>query len=146
MIPSKIEVLLANQAFNFNRSDVELAKLEMLKLGIEPSSEFFEFYKSVCVINLHSESSYEELSDVSEPSSQVAVGTNFVHEVWKVPSEFVCITTCEGEGCYLYSKKTRSVYDFSLSEREVFIKDPKPSWETFYDFIEWYLSPKKCVE
>jgi hypothetical protein len=111
-----------------------------VKLGVSPQSEFFAFYSAFNAINLHSEASYETLLDVSEPTASVARATAFVREVWELPRDFICITSCEGEGCYLYSTLTEAVYDFSLADRELFIRNPVPKWHTFFEFVEWFLS------
>lgn len=141
-IPERIRALAAgNHIGPVARKDIAKARAAMDKLSIPRESEFYAFCSEIRLGNLLSPSSYEALVDVSEPSEQVAVGTNFVREVWGLPSEFICFTTCEGEGAYLFSTKTQSVYDFSLAERNRFIASPEPQWATFFSFIEWYLSP-----
>src|SRR5690606_15170084 len=103
-------------------------------------SEFYEFCAQYCLSSLLSPNSEEALVDVCEPAEEVAIGTKFAHEVWEIPSDYVCFTTCQGEGGFLYSKRTHAVYDFSLSERLYFIETPEPRWTGFYEFIVWYLS------
>jgi hypothetical protein len=144
-VPAKIQELALSRKGEVLRLDVGLAQREMLKLGISANSEFFAFFSEYQAVNLYSTVSYETLCDVSEPTAQIAEGTAFVHEVWALPSEFVCITSCEGEGCYLYSTRTEAVYDFSLAARDDFIRNPIPSWRTFFEFAEWFLSPSEVT-
>jgi hypothetical protein len=141
-IPASIRQLALLRKGEVLRNARVNAQNEMIKLGITPESEFFAFFSEFNASVLFSTSSYEELMDVSEPTPQIAAGTTFVREVWEIPSEFICLTSCEGEGCYLYSTKSNAVYDFSLAEWDEFMRNPVARWKSFFDFIEWYLSPK----
>ena len=123
------------------RKDKQKAIVELKKLGIAEGSQIYDFFLEFKPGTFLSTSSYEELMDIAEPSPEITLGTNFIHEVWEIPEEYICLTSCEGEGCYLYSKNTEAVYDFSLAEREQFISNPIPSWGSFFEFIEWYLAP-----
>ena len=77
--------------------------------------------------------------DVAEPGAQVARVTRFVREVWSVPPEFVCFSSVEGEGAYLYSTRNQSVWDFSLASSEDFADGNAPNWPGFFAFMRWYL-------
>jgi hypothetical protein len=111
-------------------------------LGIEPDSQFAAFFVEFNATNMYSTSSYEELQDLSSPSPQIAGVTRFVREVWGLPREYVCLTSCDGEGGYLYSIRTGAVYDFDLANREAFLSCPHTRWRDFNSFIEWFLGPQ----
>ncbi len=140
-IPENIRELVMKQSGQVLRQDKESAVFELARLGIVPGSEIYEFFVEFAITLFISTSSDESLMDVAEPNPEILVGTEFVHEVWGIPEQYICLTSCEAEGCYLLSKETQSVYDFSLSERDAFISKPVPSWKSFFEFIEWYLSP-----
>jgi len=124
-IPEDIRDLVLAQRGNVRRTAKELAKTELLKLGIRAGSEIYEFFTEFNITLFISQTSYEQLCDVCEPTPQIWDGTVFVREVWGVPEEFVCLTSAEGEGCYLYSNTTEAVYDFELADRENFLKTGK---------------------
>ena len=124
------------------RKNKKKAISELNNLGIPEESQIFKFFEEFTITLFISTSSDEELMDISEPSNQIFTGTEFVHEVWEIPDHYICLTSCEGEGCYLYSKETQAVYDFSLSDRVGFLSSPTPTWESFFEFIEWYLTPE----
>ena len=140
-VPDNIRALVEeNQIGNAKRNDAERARAAMEALGISHESEFFVFCSEFCLGNLISCSSNESLVDVCDPNEEVAVGTQFATEVWGLSPEYVCFTSCQGEGGYLYSNVTEAVYDFSLSEREEFLAKKVPRWPSFYSFLAWYLS------
>lgn len=139
LVPDKIQRLVLSQKGNVVRTARERARAELAKLGVREGSEIHSFFSEFQIGLFISRSSYEELSDVCEPTPQIWVGTQFVRDVWELPEEFICLTSVQGEGCYLYSNVTESVYDFSLAEREQFLRAPRPVWKGFFEFIEWYL-------
>ncbi len=142
MIPKNLHGLVSkNKLGKAERSNPTAAQEAMQKLGISEKSEFYEFCISYCLNSLLSPLAEEQLVDVCDPTEEVAAGTAFANEVWELPKEYICFTSCQGEGGFLYSKCTHAVYDFSLSERKEFLASPKPTWPSFYKFIEWYLSP-----
>ena len=112
----------------------------MAKLGIPPTTELFSFCSEYCLSNLFSETSSEALVDVCEPSEEMAVGTRFIQETWELPCEYVALTSCQGEGAFLYSKATHRVFDFSLENRQEFLQQPHARWKGFYEFLYWYLA------
>lgn len=69
-------------------------------------SELAEFFLNYVITFFRGTASYEELCDIAEPSNEIEVGTSFIHEAWELPENFICLSTVQGEGCYLYDKKT----------------------------------------
>jgi hypothetical protein len=140
MIPEKLK-LLVEKARNVKRTNIKEAELALATLDIPPDSEFSEFYRTYKITLFESSSSGEYLCDVSEPTNEMAMSVKFAHESWGVPANFICFTSCEGEGGYLYDRNTGKVWDFSLANREDFINGKEqPRWSSFYDFMIWYLS------
>ena len=136
---SLVELCLAQQG-DVECDDRAAAAQELERLGIPGDSQFTAFYLRFCPTVFSSPHSYEELNDLTRGSVRDA--TAFVHETWELPHEFVCLTSCEGEGCYLYSKETGAVYDFSLADRDTFVAQlPQPIAPDIFRFIEWYLGP-----
>jgi hypothetical protein len=115
-------------------------KKALQKLNVPPESEFAEFFLAYTITLFLSEVSDEELCDIAEPSEQIKDGTDFIHEVWGLPENYICFTTAEGEGCYLYDKVSGKVWDFELKTRDRFLRGEIPAkWDGFYEFMIWYL-------
>jgi hypothetical protein len=56
-------------------------------------------------------------------------------------NHFICLTSTEGQGAYLYDINTEAVYDFELSQDgKLTSGELKPRWSSFFDFLRWYLS------
>lgn len=134
-IPERLLRLIAAQSGDNLRNDVEQsnAEAELSQLGVTKDSELWMVYSQFCVVNFFSKSSFEALVDVCVPGPEIKVGTAFVHEVWNVPANFIALTTCEGEGAYLYDIVTGSVSDFAIPERF------EKLFDSFFEFLEWYL-------
>lgn len=148
-VPDRIRNRVLAMMGDVLRNNVEKARSQMAMLGVRPGSEFYAFFSEFTAVNLTSVTSDEYLRDVADPTPQIAASTGFVREVWELPSEYICMTSCEGEGGYLYSTVTEAVYDFSLALRESFLASPTPAWPTFFTFLEWYLAqdePGKALE
>lgn len=141
MIPASLKTLVEKQVGDFRRNNFELVSKQLRMLGIKIDTEFSEFYLAYTVSTFYSRSTGIELLDIAEPSPQIEYVTQFAHEVWELPTNFVCFSSVEGEGGYLYDKNTGKVWDFSLATRQNFIDGKeKPRWNSFFEFMIWYLS------
>ena len=67
-------------------------------------AEFFETYRAA---KIHSRHTSEQLMDPVFPSQQLAAATQFVRDVYQVDKRFLCLTSAEGEGGYLYDLRWR---------------------------------------
>ncbi|MBU2714279.1 hypothetical protein [Zooshikella harenae] len=140
MIPEKLSALVEKQAGNVHRSNIDSVNQALMKLDVPVESEFAEFFLTYTITLFLSDVSDEELCDIAEPSEQIKDGTEFVHEVWGLPENYICFTTVEGEGCYLYDKITGKVWDFELKTRDSFLRgEISAKWGGFYKFMIWYL-------
>ncbi|PAU59955.1 hypothetical protein BZL41_16265 [Pseudomonas sp. PIC25] len=141
MIPPQLISLIEKQPGNIHRANTESVVEALKALDISLESEFAEFFLNYVITFFKSTASNEELCDIAEPSNEIEVGTDFIHEVWELPENFICLTTVQGEGCYLYDKKNGEVLDFSLAQRAEFLAGKVGlKWNTFFDFLTWYLS------
>ncbi len=140
MVPSNLTDLVLIQPGDTARSDKEAARNAIQKLGIPLESQFANFFLNYKVSSFGSNVSAEELLDVASPNEQISRATKFVREVWELPEKYICLSSVEAEGCYLYNKEDCAVYDFDLSEREYFIQGIAPKWNDFYSFMKWYLT------
>ena len=140
MIPLDIDAAMRLQPGEIIRTDVESAKRGLIELGVREGSEFWDFFVNYVSTHFPSEASFEELCDVAIPSNEMMSGTEFVADVWGVPPGYVCMTSVQGEGCYLYDVSTEKAFDFNVGDSEKLISGELPcSWDSFNDFIRWFL-------
>ena len=137
----EVRALLEGNTGIIARPDRQRAERALLDLGVPLDSEFAWFFLNYLIALFVSPVSYESICDVADPTPQVRHATDFVHEVWELPERYVCFTTCEGEGGYLYDKESGAVYDFSLVTRDAFVEGREPPrWLSFFEFLRWYLA------
>ena len=140
MIPEKLRAKVERQRGNIHRTNPDAVNEALVELGVPLDSEFAEFFREYVITFFISDTSDEQLCDLLSPSKQILLGTEFAHEVWELPENFICFTSCQGEGCYLYDRDTGAVWDFDLADREDFIAGrQKPAWNSFFEFMNWYL-------
>lgn len=139
---NKIDYLMHNQKFLLLKSEVakEEASAALHDLGVRKNSEFYDFYMKYFGRALISKKSYLEMIDPC-PSNDMQLTTEMAHSVWNIPESYILFTTGEGEGGYLYNKDNETVWDFTLGEQEFLGTDKMRHWNSFYEFLEWYLTP-----
>ena len=140
MIPSPLIRLIEQQPGDVRRTDTAPVLQALQTLGVPRESEFAEFFLKYQVTCYRSHNSDEVLVDIDDPSG-VLDCTAFVHDVWALPQHLICFTPCEGEGCYLYDKRSAGVLEFSLARRQAFlIGQVDMQWNSFFEFLSWYLA------
>lgn len=140
MIPMQLKKFIEKQAGDVKRTNRLAAERALCELGVPLDTEFAEFYLNYKITLFQSIVSDEQLCDVAEPSREVAQGTQFVQKVWKLPEQYICFSSIQGEGAYLYDRNTGKVWNFSLASRDAFLAGQEQSgWDCFYDFLLWYL-------
>lgn len=141
MIPDNLIQLIKKQPGDIHRIDKHSATKALTALGVSLNSELYEFFLNYTITYFISNSSDEELCDIATPSNEIEIGTKFIHEVWELPKNLICLTNIQGEGCYLYDNDSGEVLDFSLAKRDDFLAGKnKIKWDSFYKFLIWYLS------
>lgn len=140
MIPAELQSLVEQQPGGVYRVDREKVKAALSDLHVPIESEFAEFFLAYVITLFTSQVSDEQLCDIAEPTSQIVLGSRFVWEVWGLSEQFICITAIQGEGAYLYDRKTGKVWDFELRTREEFLAEHQQArWGSFFEFMVWYL-------
>ncbi|MGC5699764.1 SMI1/KNR4 family protein [Pseudomonas sp. NFXW11] len=142
MIPPQLIALIEAQPRFRPGPDTAEVTRALATLGIALDSEFAQIYLACHPADFESRASYEVLMDIAEPSEEILVGTEFIHDVWELPQNFIAFTSLQGEGGYLLDKDSGGVWDFDLGDREAFIAGRIPArWASFFEFITWYLQP-----
>lgn len=140
MIPSDIGTLMSIQMGDVVRHDLGDVRRQLAGLGILPGTEIHEFFEAYSVCSVRSEVSHEELMDPSHPSPQLESATAFARETYDVPERFICLTSGEGEGFFLYDLASNAIFDVGVDELDALeIGDVQPRWGSFFEFLRWYL-------
>jgi len=109
-------------------------------LGVSREGEFGAFFRKYVITFFSSAVSDEDLVDLLYPGKPILAGTRFIQQTWKMPDRYICMTSCQGEGAYLYDIKTGEVQDFDLARREDFLNGVVPNrWPSFFALLDWYL-------
>ncbi|ULT70147.1 SMI1/KNR4 family protein [Pseudomonas sp. BC42] len=143
MIPQQLIALIEAQPRFRPRPDTAEVTRALATLGIALDSEFAQIYLACHPADFESRASYEVLMDIDGPSDEILMCTEFIHEVWELPENFVAFTSLQGEGGYLLDKDSGGVWDFDLGDREAFVAGRLPArWAGFFEFITWLLTAK----
>jgi hypothetical protein len=141
MISDQLRKLVEQQIGDIHRTDRVSVMRALAALKVPIESEFAEFFLNFTVTFYQSAVSDEELCDICEPTEVMADRSNFVREVWGLPEKYICMSSVEGEGCYLYDRESGWVWDFSLADRKSLVEGKSnPLFKSFFDFLVWYLS------
>lgn len=142
-LKEKIDELMKNQNFPTlkNKEFQEQSMIELDKIGIPKESEFYDFYSRYFGQPIiHNPETGTEIVDCVSPSRLLGMTASFAHEVWEVPANYILFSTGEGEGGYLYNILDNTVWDFDLGKRELLGTDKMHHWNSFYEFLVWYLT------
>ncbi|MCE4058065.1 SMI1/KNR4 family protein [Pseudomonas sp. Au-Pse12] len=143
MIPPQLIALIEAQPRFRPRPDTAEVTRALATLGIALDSEFAQIYLAYHPADFESRASYEVLMDIDGPSEEILMCTEFIHDVWELPQNFIAFTSLQGEGGYLLDKDSGGVWDFDLGDWEAFIAGRIPArWASFFEFITWLLTAK----
>ncbi len=157
MIPDSILRRLEHQGCSPRIGDDEKVREVLAELGIPSGCELAECLLRYDPSDFLSDTAHEQLMDVVVPVAEgeepvpfdawdtpIGMATQFVREVWELPDTLICLTSCEGEGAYLYDIVSGAVYDFDLGERSEFVSGKlAPPWKSYFEFLDWYLSARR---
>ncbi|MBV7435633.1 hypothetical protein KRX19_11440 [Cardiobacteriaceae bacterium TAE3-ERU3] len=137
----QIEKLLSKQVLPVIEKNEEKRKKtqEILRsLGVREGSQFYELYSKYFLRHLDCRDGTPEIIDPLPESFERK--TVLTREVWELPENYILFTTGEGEGGYLYETEEEKVWDFYLICREELFEGTLPHWDSFYEFMVWYLT------
>ena len=156
MTPVEMQQLFSDRGYLERTNDDEKDSIRKVlnALKINPASELGHFYVAFAPSLIRSRLSHKQLNDVLYPSvkgttypvddpfdTPLGMATMFIREVWEVPDRFICLTSTEGEGAYLYDLSSEEVYYFDLAQQPQLVAgELEPRWHSFEEFIKWYLS------
>lgn len=143
MIPNLIHELIKDQKGNYSREQnkIELVQAALSQLNIKDHEEINSFFSTYNLSGVISRSSKEELLDLCSPTPQIFEATEFGRDVYEITEDFICLTSGESEGFFLYSKKDQKVYDVNVEDLDDLESgELEPRWDSFFDLIKWYLA------
>jgi len=140
MIPERVRAFLARDAGDVLRYDRQSALQALRHLGVDPTTEFGEFYLEYQG-SFISPRPIAELLDIEGPAiPAIPDQTDYARDRYQLPEKFLALTSDESEGMYLYNKEDQAVYDFDLSQYQACMNDEvAASWTSFNNFLEWYF-------
>lgn len=140
MIPKTVKDYLAKDRGDVLRQNKQGALRTLSQLGVDPNSEFGEFYLEYqgAFISPRPTAELLDIDDTAIPA--IPDQTDYSRDRYHLPEKFLALTSDESEGMYLYNKDDQAVYDFNLKEYEIFMNGEIPArWETFNSFLSWYF-------
>lgn len=141
MIPAPLIALIEAQPRYCAPPDTAEVTRALATLGIALDSEFAQIYLTCHPANFLDRVSYGVLMNIDGPSDEILMCTEFIHEVWELPKNFIAFTSLQGQGGYLLDKDSGGVWDFDLGDREAFVAGRIPArWASFFEFITWLLT------
>ncbi|SUO96068.1 hypothetical protein [Suttonella ornithocola] len=141
----QIEYLLSQQSYTVPvRSDEDRKEAQkiIMELGVREGSQFYELYSKYFMESLDHRGG---TSSIIDPLPD-GFSYEYFQFAWGLPDNYILFTTGEGEGGYLYETQEEKVWDFNLGEREQLLAGTLPHWNSFYDFMLWYLQSDKDVD
>jgi hypothetical protein len=125
----------------YNKADAKSARLAMDKLGVHSASEFYAFFSTFVIENMHSDHDNECLSPITSFDGEPSGAILFAHETWDMPNRYIALTTLEGEGGYFYDNETGAVIDYENGGLEDLLRgNVKIINSTLFGFMRWFLS------
>lgn len=138
-----VEKLLSKQDYPVIEKKIERVqetKAILIEFGVQKNSGFFKLYTKYFLRFLNSRSGADEIVDPLPPQGFSA---KMAHDYWDVPNNYILFSTGEGEGGYLYNIENDSVWDFQIGQLQQLADGTLPHWDSFYDFMIWYLSDEE---
>jgi len=139
MLPEDLKKAIRAHPGRVLREDVDDARTRLCELGVPMESTFAQFF---CEFQgpFPFGSWIKELLDVQRFGPSILHVTQFVRDVYQVPSGFVCLTSPEGEGFLLYDMRTEAVYDVGVSQLDDLERGKlAPRWSSFIDYLREYF-------
>lgn len=141
MIPEAIINYLAQEGSGILRKDASDAFESLRQLGIDIKTELGEFYTQYRG-GFISPEPRPELLDITGPAiPAIPDQTEYVLDRYRLPAEFVALTSDESEGMYLYNKNNQAIYDFNVGQSQELVSGKiQPRWNSFNEFLVWFFN------
>lgn len=142
MIPETIKAKIEKQPGEVHRDALSKARAQhaLSKLGVDQESAFAKIYLEYDISAIHSNQTTELLDICFPDEDEILSATRFGREIYDVPEGYLCLTSGEGEGFFLYEIETGRIFDLDVDDMDVLSKDDRQArWNDFYELFEWYL-------
>jgi len=147
MIPQNIADAIDALPGNHKRRPEDLPKVEenLARLGLLEHDQIADFYRTYMSASIGRDG-MAELLDICVPNDSLFNATEFACDAYDLRGPFVCLTTGEGEGFYLFDKDTGGIFDVAVSDFGALeAGELKPAWPNFLALIESYVIENDAV-
>lgn len=137
-IPMAVESKLTDDLWKRGSESKIDSALE--SLGVDPSSDFAEFYRRFWG-PFHSARVGHELLDVIEQDESVLSATQSVRDEFGFPNRFIAISTLTGNSLLVYDVDTGQVFDvdFEGGDELLLQGELDPRWRSWNEFVTDYF-------
>ncbi|QGM81037.1 hypothetical protein [Otariodibacter oris] len=143
-LKNKIDHLMLLQGENIvkPRDSVLKSYSSLDKLNIDKESDFYNFFSTYFTYGLIKRVGIESLVEVAREKEFLALNRNLKNS-WNIPNEYIIFANDGYSGGYLYNTEDNSVWNFTLGEQDLLGTDKMKHWDSFYAFLEWYLTSEE---
>lgn len=141
---NKIDELMLSQGKEVIKPDFAVikSKLSLDAFNIDPKSEFYIFFSKYFTYGLIKRRYAEALVEVARENDFWDLN-HTVRIKWNISNSYILCSEDTYHGGYLYNTENCSVWDFTLGEQEFLGTNKMRHWNSFYEFLEWYLNPNE---
>jgi len=137
-IPSVVEAKLSEDLWK--RGDESNVEEALTELGVNPASDFAEFFRRYWG-PFHSARVGHELLDVIEQEESIVSVTQAVRDEFGFANRFIAISTLIGMSVLVYDLDTQCVFDVDFEGGEELLQsgEIEPRWQSWNDFLTDYF-------
>ena len=137
-VPAFVEARLADDLWK--RSDESNVEEAFTELGVDPASDFAEFFRRYWG-PFHSERIGHEVLDLIEQDESIVSATQTVREEFGFANRFIVVSTLTGMSVLVYDVESQRVFDVDFEGGERLLQSGRleARWQSWNDFLTDYF-------
>lgn len=139
-LPKNLNEVLSDKIYK--RINFKEIKESLNRLGVQPSSTFMEFYNNYAGSFGSDESPYELLDLCENGNRNIEKYTYIARKEHNFPNKYLVLTEMISLSILVLDSETDKIYevDFEGGDKLLINGSLKPTWNSFYRFLEEYFS------
>lgn len=125
------------------KKEIESVNTALKLLGLTGREQLAEFHRVYYAGSVFGHEGTDEMLTLYAPDyTAILEATNWARgEGNDLPDQYICLSSHEGGGFYVYSNRDSKVYDVDFGEpwQKLNAGELEARWESFYEFLEWYV-------